>query len=136
MLYLLDTNICIRYLNQRSEILIQKLASQDPRNVVVCSVVKAELFFGAMKSNNPQQSLQKQEAFLAPYVSLPFDDMAAITYADIRAHLEQQGTPIGPNDLLIAAIALAHDLTLVTNNIREFSRVPRLRFEDWDTSDE
>lgn len=96
-----------------------------------CAVVKAELFFGAMKSINPAQSLSKQNGFLNQFVSLPFDDAAAEYYAQIRAHLAKVGTPIGPNDLLIAAIARAHNLTLVTHNTREFQRVPALALQDW-----
>lgn len=132
MRYLLDTNICIRYLNQRSQTIIDKLASCAPEDVAVCSVVKAELFFGAMKSHRPQDTIAIQQEFLHPFVSLPFDDVAALIYGRIRAELAALGTPIGPNDLMIAAIALANSLTLVTHNTREFSRIDGLQFEDWE----
>ena len=85
-----------------------------------------------MKSNDPAQTRAKQQAFLVQFVSLPFDDDAAEVYAIIRARLEAQGTPIGPYDLQIAAIALANNLILVTHNTREFSRVPGLLLEDWE----
>ena len=101
-------------------------------HIVVCSVVKAELFYGAMRSNNPQRTLANQQKFLNSFVSLPFDDQAAVIYGRIRAHLATQGMPIGANDLQIAAISLAHNLTLVTHNQREFSRVPGLHLEDWE----
>lgn len=131
-MYLLDTNVCIRYLNGRSLSVRQKLAATNANDIYVCSIVKAELFYGAMRSNNPQRSLANQQRFLKPFISLPFDDDVALIYGNIRAHLAQQGTPIGSNDLQIAAIALKHNLTLVTHNTREFKRVPKLRLEDWE----
>jgi tRNA(fMet)-specific endonuclease VapC len=133
MKYLLDTNTCIRHLNRRSELIIRKLASLGPEDVAVCSVVKAELFYGAQRSNNPERTLARQREFLDRFVSLPFDDRAAGVYGQVRAHLASRGTPIGPNDLLIAAIALANGLVLITGNAREFGRVPGLQIEDWET---
>lgn len=89
-------------------------------------------FFGAAKSQNPTVSHANQHRFLRPYDTLPFDDHAAESYGVIRAVLEKKGTPISSNDLLIAAIALANNLTLITHNIREFSRVDGLVIEDWE----
>ena len=132
MKYLLDTNTCIRFLNGRAQTVLEKLAATDDRDVAVCSVVKAEMFAGSEKSRDPQRSRKVQELFFARYQSLPFEDVAADKYGKIRAHLERRGTPIGPNDLLIAAIAMAHDLTLVTHNLDEFRRVPELKLEDWE----
>jgi len=132
MKYLLDTNTCIRYLNGTSQAVADRLNAQDESAVAVCSVVKAELFFGAMRSRNPVQTLADQQRFLSLFVSLPFDDRAAEHYGRIRASLTNAGTPIGGNDLLIASIALAHNLTVVTHNIREFSRVADLQIEDWE----
>jgi tRNA(fMet)-specific endonuclease VapC len=100
--------------------------------VPLCSVVKAELLFGAAKSRASQQTRSRLDRFLQPFESLPFDDRAANQYARIRAQLERHGTPIGPNDLMIAAIALAHDAILVTANSREFARVEGLQWEDWE----
>jgi tRNA(fMet)-specific endonuclease VapC len=131
-MYLLDTNVCIRYLNGRSPAVKKKLEATNASNIYVCAVVKAELFYGAMRSNNPQRTLANQQRFLNLFTSLPFDDDAASVYGDIRAYLAQQGTPIGSNDLQIAAIALNHNLILVTHNTREFSRVPGLSWEDWE----
>lgn len=131
MKYLLDTNICIRHLNQRSPSITARLAATDENEIAVCSVVKAELYLGAMKSQTPEATISKQRAFLERFVSLAFDD-AAIHYAQIRAKLEIAGTPIGANDLMIAAIAVTNDLTLVTNNTREFGRIARLQIEDWE----
>ncbi len=92
----------------------------------------AELIFGAVKSDSPEKTQMEQREFLKPLMSLPFDDNAAEQYGVIRAKLESKGTPIGPNDLLIASIALAHNLILVTHNIREFSRIDGLKIEDWE----
>ena len=91
---------------------------------------KAEMFAGALRSNNPARSLKRQQTFFARFVSLPFDDAAARHYADIRDQLETRGLTIGPNDLMIAAIARIHDLILVSNN-KEFERVSGLAVEDW-----
>jgi tRNA(fMet)-specific endonuclease VapC len=134
MKYLLDTNTCIRYLNRRSESIIHKMETVVPDEIVVCSVTRAELLFGAMKSKSSEKTLKTQREFLAPLATLPFDDMAAEHYARIRAKLEIAGKPIGPNDLLIASIGLAQDLIVVTSNVREFSRVDGLKIEDWDKS--
>ncbi len=134
MRYLLDTNTCIRYLNGRAPAVRQRLAAVHRDVVAVCSPVKAELFYGAVRSHDPLRSFQRQLAFLNQFVSLPFDDRAAEAYGQIRADLAARGMPIGANDLLIAAIALAHAITLVTHNTGEFGRVAGLRLEDWETS--
>ncbi len=86
-----------------------------------------------MRSNNPTQSIRNQQAFLEHFVSLPFDDQCSLIHGQIRAQLTLTGELIGPYDFLIAAIALAHDLILVTHNTGEFSRVPNLKLEDWQT---
>ncbi len=99
--------------------------------VVICSVVKAELLYGAERSQHRERSYNQLEDFFETLVSVPFDDQAAIEYGVLRTQLETQGRTIGPNDLLIAAISLANDLTLVTHNIGEFNRVLGLRIEDW-----
>ena len=131
-LYLLDSNVCIVYLKGRSEVLHRRFDEIDSHLVAVCSVVKAELFYGAKRSNNPAKALQEQRLFLDQFVSFPFDDVCSDIYGNIRADLAGLGTPIGANDLLIAAIALAHNLILVTHNTREFGRVERLQLEDWE----
>jgi tRNA(fMet)-specific endonuclease VapC len=130
--YLLDTNTCIRYLNGRSPHVKAHFASVSDTDVRVCSVVKAELYFGAARSTKPTATLKRQNSFLSRFESLPFDDRAAAIYGPIRADLERGGSPIGPNDLLIAAIALANGLKLITNNTAEFSRIPGLALEDWE----
>ncbi|MUH01162.1 PIN domain-containing protein [Scytonema sp. UIC 10036] len=92
----------------------RRLQFLSPQDIAVCSVVKAELFYGAMKSNKSTRTLAIQEAFLNNFVSIPFDDAAAKIYSRIRAELTAKGTPIGPYDLQIAAIALTNNLILVT----------------------
>jgi len=130
--YLLDTNTCVEYLNGRSRRVIEAFRRKTPSDIAVCSVVKAELHYGALRSRNPQDALVKLEAFLTPYRSLPFDDQCAAAYGRIRARLAQSGSLIGPNDLLIAAIAVVHGAILVTHNVREFGRVEGLAYEDWE----
>ncbi len=130
--YLLDTNACINYLNHTQSKIASIIRSTPSTSIAVCSVVKAELFFGSRKSKNPTLNLARQMAFLENFISLPFDDAAADHYANVRAALAARGTLIGPYDLQIAAIALANNLTLVTHNTSEFSRVDGLRLEDWE----
>lgn len=134
MKYLLDSNTCIRFLNQRSPALIERLMETPDEDIFVCSIVKAEMFYGSERSQRRERNLTVQRTFFSRYVSLPFDDASAEKYAVIRADLETRGQLIGANDLLIAAIALAHDFTLVTHNVSEFSRVPELRWEDWEAT--
>ena len=132
MIYLLDTNVCARYLNGKSLAIRQRLQSTNLADIAVCSVVKGELFYGAMKSNNLEKTLDRQQEFLKLFVSLPFDDDASFIYGRIRAELSAKGIIIGANDLQIASIAMVNNLILVTHNVREFSRVNGLRFEDWE----
>jgi tRNA(fMet)-specific endonuclease VapC len=94
--YLLDTNVRIGYLNGRAPGVLRRLQALEPAEVVVCSVVKAELFYGARRSHDPARSLAAQRQFLQPYRSLPFDDAAAEIAGIVRTHLAEQGTPIGP----------------------------------------
>jgi tRNA(fMet)-specific endonuclease VapC len=132
MIYLLDTNACIRILNGSSESLAKRLALTPPSRIRLCSIVKMELLNGAHRSSKAASNLQKLRRFFAPLKSFPFDDSVAERAALIRSELELQGTPIGPMDTLIAATALEHEATLVTHNIREFSRISTLRWEDWE----
>ncbi len=131
-MYLLDTNACIRFLRDARSNVAQRLAQVPYHEVVLCSIVKAELYYGVQRSAQPGHSLQTLTAFTEHFVSLPFDDQAAEIYGRLRAHLAQQGMLIGPNDMFIAATALAHQVTLVTHNTREFSRVPGLSIVDWE----
>ena len=133
MIYLPDANACIRLLRQRDPGLLARWQAARLSDVVLCSVVVYELRYGAQRSSDPVREHGKLDVFLAPFASLPFDDQSAQRCARLRHDLEQAGTRIGPHDLQIAAIALQHDLTLVTHNTREFSRVAGLKLQDWET---
>jgi tRNA(fMet)-specific endonuclease VapC len=130
VIYLLDTNVCIELLNERGGQAAKKLASVSPRDIRLCSIVKAELYHGAYKSGR-EKNLSLVKAFSSSFDSLPFDDSAAEVYGKLRTTLEKQGKLIGPYDLLIASIVLANNVTLVTHNMDEFKRVPDLALEDW-----
>lgn len=134
MIYLLDTNVCIHLLNGRHPHLIDRFHSHSQQDIVLCSMVKAELLKGALRSQRVELNLQRLNTFFEPLFSLTFDDHSAEHHARIGADLLQQGTPIGANDLVIAAIARAHNATLVTHNTGEFSRVAGLRIEDWEAA--
>ncbi len=135
MKYLLDTNVCIRILNGSSPAVVDRLRELEPADVAISTVVRAELVFGARKSRHVAENLRVVDAFCSPFPSPDFDLGSADVYGAIRAELERAGRPIGPNDLLIAATALASSLILVTHNQGEFGRVPGLRLEDWEASD-
>jgi tRNA(fMet)-specific endonuclease VapC len=129
---LLDTNTCIQVLRLgAASPVTARLAAAVPGDVVLCSVVVAELLFGALRSRDVTKNLADVRAFVTGFQSLDFDGAAAEEYARVRADLAAKGTPIGPNDLLIASIALANGLTLITHNTAELSRVIGLRLDDW-----
>lgn len=130
-MFLLDTNACVRILNDSSKRLVARFRRESPATIRLCSVVKAELLLGARKSRRVAENLARLDAFFEPLVSLGFDDASADEYGLLRADLERAGTPIGANDLMIAAIARQHDLTVVTSDTGEFRRVSGLRVEDW-----
>ncbi len=131
MTVLLDTNLCIALINQTDAAMTARVLERSSRKVVLCSVVRAELEFGARNSARVAENLDRVVAFCRPFRSLPFDDGAATHYGSIRAQLRREGRPIGGNDIFIAAIALANDVTLATRNVDEFRRVPGLRVEAW-----
>ncbi|TAJ81494.1 MAG: type II toxin-antitoxin system VapC family toxin [Gallionellaceae bacterium] len=132
MLYLPDTNVWIRHLNPAPSILKAKLSAHPSGQIVLCDVVKAELYYGAYKSARRETNLALLETLFSDFLSLPFDGEAARIFGDIRADLARKGTPIGPYDLQIAAIALANDCVLVTHNTGEFSRIEGLKLEAWE----
>jgi tRNA(fMet)-specific endonuclease VapC len=132
MRYLLDTNTCICYLNQADSAVRRRLERTPRQDVTTCSIVLAELYFGAWHSARREANLTLVSRFAGEFSSLAFDLTAAEVYGRIRSELSIRGEPIGPNDLLIASIALANGLSLVTHNLREFQRVPGLELEDWE----
>ena len=131
MKYLLDTNICIYALNRRPPEVLERLRAEGQEAVAISVITMLELRQGAHKSQHPEKTHGKLDLFLGPLRILPFDEKAALEGARIRAHLEQQGKPIGDLDSLIAAHACSRNLVMVTNNLKEFSRVPGLRTENW-----
>ena len=131
MTYLLDTNMWISHLRNAVPQVTQRLLAQDPRKIFLCSVVVAELHYGALRSGRPVENLNLLAGLRQRFVSLPFDDHAAAEYGEIRSDLSRRGMPIGANDLLIAAIARSHALTLGTHNTGEFARAAGLAIEDW-----
>ena len=132
MRYLLDTNTIVRYLNGRVPNIRMKIDAMTPQDLATAAIVVAELRYGAAKSNNPMKTIQAQDQFLNLIDLVDFDRNAAEIYGQIRADLEKKGTPIGPNDTLIGATAMANNLILVTHNTREFSRIVGLQYEDWE----
>jgi tRNA(fMet)-specific endonuclease VapC len=131
MNYLLDTNICVLLIRQKSPQVLAHLTTQGIDDVCISSITAAELQYGVHKSSQIDQNQQALDQFLLPLNILPFDLPAAQRYGQVRATLERQGLPIRSLDTLIAAHALSAQLTLVTNNVREFSRVAGLSIEDW-----
>ncbi|MFL5800263.1 MAG: type II toxin-antitoxin system VapC family toxin [Roseiflexaceae bacterium] len=131
MNYLLDTNICVLLIRQKSPQVLAKLTSHAITDMALSAMTVAELQYGVQKSSQPAQNQQALEQFLLPLTILAFDAGDAIVYGQIRADLETQGLPIGALDTLIAAQAVRYNLILVTNNVREFARVPSLAIEDW-----
>ncbi len=135
MTYLLDTNVCIRLLNNTSLAVRNRLAMEQSENIYLCTVVQLELYYGAYRSANPEPNIALLERFFSQFSSLPLDVQSARITGEIRAQLAALGTPIGPYDVQIAAIALANNLTLVTHNTREFGRVEGLQIEDWEEAE-
>ena len=131
MKYLLDTNICIYALKNRPPEVLKRLETVGPCAVAISVITSLELRHGAEKSQHTDKAHAKLDLFLSPIRVLPFDEAAALMGARIRAVLDRKGLPIGDFDSLIAAQALSLDLVLVSNNLREFSRVPDLRYENW-----
>lgn len=130
MRFLLDTDICIYAMDARPEVLrrLDVVARQD---IGISVITEAELRAGAAKSNAPLRASEQVDLLLSPFQILEFSSPDAAAFAQIRSKLERAGTPIGPLDTLIAAHAVARHLTLVTNNEREFQRVPGLKIENW-----
>jgi len=131
-MFLLDTNACIKILNGSSAQLAARLREHDPSQIGISAITRAELLYGARRSARVTENLRLLKRFLAPLASVPFDDGCAEHYGMIRVDLAALGRLIGPNDLLIAATARAHDATLLTQNTREFCRVVGLKVEDWE----
>ena len=131
MTYMLDTNICIYIMKNKPEKVLQRFKEELNNGISISSITLAELEYGMKHSSNPAQNEQALLRFLVPLSVLPFGAGAASEYGTIRAFLQNKGTPIGPLDMLIAAHAKSEGLVMVTNNVREFERVPGLEIENW-----
>lgn len=131
MKYLLDTDICIYIANEKRESVRQRLERTRPANVVISVITLAELQYGAEKSARPEQNRKRIELLLAQIRVLDFAPGDARVYGNLRAALERRGEVVGANDLLIASQALNQNLIMVTNNEREFRRIPQLKIENW-----
>ena len=130
-MYFLDTNICIRILNGSSQSVIDRFEEIDLDDIAIPSIVAAELFYGAYKSVKRESNLSRFRTFLSQFKIACLNAAVIEVYGEIRCELEQKGQSIGGNDYFIAAIAKAYNGVLVTNNIREFSRIKGLMLEDW-----
>ena len=128
--YLLDTNILSDLVRNPQGVVAARITKAGEDTVCTSIIVAAELRYGATKSNSAKLT-ERIDLILSALDILPLETPADHQYAALRHHLTHQGTPIGPNDLLIAAHAIASDLTVVTANVREFSRVPVLKVENW-----
>ena len=131
MRFMLDTNICIDLIRQRSERILRRLKRRKLEDLCVSAVTLSELEYGVAKSSDPARNRLALAAFMTPLTVMPYDDRVAAEYGRIRAELERGGMPIGPLDTLIAAHALTLGLTMVTSNEREFRRVPDLNVQNW-----
>lgn len=131
MTYMLDTNICIYVMKNRPEKVLERFKKELNSGICVSSITLAELECGMKNSSNPAKNEQSLLKFLFPLSILPFGPAAASECGEIRTYLQKQGTPIGPLDMLVAGHARAEGLILVTNNVREFERVPGLELENW-----
>jgi tRNA(fMet)-specific endonuclease VapC len=132
-MFLLDSNAWIAIFRQKSDALLKELKGRSAGEIVLCSVVLSELWYGVCRSSSVHRAKNQRlvEDVQARYASVPLDDAAALNAAELRAHLATSGQAIGPYDVLIAAIARTRGLTLVAHNVTEFARVPGLVIEDW-----
>jgi tRNA(fMet)-specific endonuclease VapC len=131
--YLLDTNACVDYLSGRYPAVIARLQRSGPADLGLSTVVVAELRYGADRSARPKENHARIDVLTAEIPVIEFDLESAAAYGRLRARLEAKGTPIGPNDMLIAAQAFSRRLVVVTDNVREFRRVRGLKVENWRT---
>lgn len=131
MRFLFDTNAIISLLGRKSEALMGRVLACSEGEIGIPAIVSHELYFGAYKSQKVSFNLETIRLLLNDFVVLPFDEEDSRQAGEVRAALKKSGTPIGPYDVLIAGQAKARDLTLVSNNVREFDRVPDLKLEDW-----
>jgi len=131
MKYMLDTNMCIYIITRKPQAVVERFLHTEISQIGISSITLSELMYGVCKSSKPEQNQMALTQFMAPLEILPYGDDAAQYYGDLRVHLEKQGTSIGSLDMLIAAHALSTACTLITNNEKEFIRIPNLNIENW-----
>jgi tRNA(fMet)-specific endonuclease VapC len=131
MKLLLDTNICIYIIKQQPDAVLRRFLEYQAGDIGISSITLSELRYGVAKSTHQEKNAKALEEFIIPLEVVAFDEEAAHAYGDIRATLEKAGTPIGSMDMLIAAHAVSLGIPLVTNNSREFVRIPKLTIIDW-----
>jgi tRNA(fMet)-specific endonuclease VapC len=131
MNFMLDTNICIYIIKRKPLNVLERFKQTEISQIGISAITLSELSYGVSKSSKPAQNQMALAQFIAPIEILPYDDNAAQYYGNLRTLLEKQGTTIGSLDMLIAAHALSVACTLVTNNTKEFSRIPNLKIENW-----
>ncbi len=131
MKFMLDTNTCIYIIKRKPLDVIERFNQTEISQIGISSITLSELLYGVSKSSKPEQNQIALMQFVAPLEILPYNDEAAQYYGDLRAHLEKHGTPIGSLDMLIAAHALSIACTLITNNEKEFIRIPNLKIDNW-----
>jgi tRNA(fMet)-specific endonuclease VapC len=132
MKYLLDTNICIYIINEKPKKVLKKFEQYPVHEFAISSITHAELQYGVAKSKQNNKNQMALDEFLLPLTILPFHGTSLMkSYGQIRVFLESKGKTIGPLDMLIAAHAITLDLTIISNNINEFSRIPHLKCENW-----
>ncbi|ELR96868.1 type II toxin-antitoxin system VapC family toxin [Gloeocapsa sp. PCC 73106] len=132
MSHLLDTNVCIKLLNNSNQKIVKRLASYSPDLIYISTVTIFELYYGAYRSQRKEQNLINLQRFINEFKCLNFTEKAGEKAGYIRSYLAAKGTPIGVYDLQIAAIAVVNNLILVTHNVNEFNRVNDLVIEDWE----
>jgi len=131
MEFMLDTNTCVYIIKRKPPDIIERFKRTEISQIGISSITLSELVYGVAKSSRPEQNQIALTQFVAPLEILPYGDEAAQYYGDLRVYLEKQGTPVGSLDMLIAAHALSIACTLVTNNEKEFIRIPELKIDNW-----
>lgn len=131
MMLMLDTNICIAIIKQKPRAILDRFSQYQVGDICISSVTLAELRYGVAKSQYQEKNQLALDEFILPLEVVPFDEYAAFHYGNLRSYLEKMGTPIGALDTMIGAHALSLNLTLITNNLKEFKRIPDLKSVDW-----
>jgi len=131
MEFMLDTNICIYLIKRKPPDVIERFYQTDVSQIGISAITFSELIYGVSKSSKPEQNQWALMQFVAPLEILPYGDEAALYYGSLRVHLEKLGMPVGSLDMLIVAHALSIGCTLITNNEKEFARIPNLKIDNW-----